>query len=82
MANMPSRLVMTKSGCFLIPVNDEIQASDDDRTSYLILMVKAPTYEAMCSQNTPRKNSLNESNISMKKYHHSPMFGVRSTTSS
>ena len=32
----------------------------------------------MCSQKTPRKNSLNASNISMKKYHHSPEFGVKS----
>ena len=35
-------------------------------------------YDAACSQKTPRKNSRKESNISMKKYHHSPTFGVRS----
>lgn len=35
-------------------------------------------YEAACSQKTPRKNSRKESNISMKKYHHSPTLGVRS----
>jgi hypothetical protein len=35
-------------------------------------------YEAACSQKTPRKNSRNESNISMKKYHQRPTFGVRS----
>lgn len=37
-----------------------------------------PTYPARCNQKTPRKNSLNESNISMKKYHHKPTFGVKS----
>ena len=35
-------------------------------------------YEAACSQKTPRKNSRKESNISIKKYHHRPTFGVRS----
>lgn len=35
-------------------------------------------YEAACNQKTPRKNSLKESNISMKKYHHRPTLGVRS----
>jgi hypothetical protein len=35
-------------------------------------------YDAACSQKTPRKNSRKESNISMKKYHQSPTFGVRS----
>lgn len=37
-----------------------------------------PTYPPKCSQNTPRKNSRNESNISMKKYHQSPTLGVKS----
>lgn len=37
-----------------------------------------PTYDAICSQNTPRKNSRKESNISMKKYHHRPTLGVKS----
>jgi hypothetical protein len=32
----------------------------------------------MWSQNTPRKNSRNASNISMKKYHQRPGFGVKS----
>jgi hypothetical protein len=41
-------------------------------------MVRPGIYDAACSQNTPRKNSRNESNISMKKYHQSPTFGVRS----
>ena len=41
-------------------------------------MQRAPTYPPKCNQNTPRKNSLNESNISMKKYHQSPTFGVKS----
>jgi hypothetical protein len=35
-------------------------------------------YDAACSQKTPRKNSRKESNISMKKYHQRPTFGVRS----
>jgi len=35
-------------------------------------------YESICSQNTPRKNERKASNISMKKYHHNPGFGVRS----
>jgi len=41
-------------------------------------MVRPGIYDAACSQNTPRKNSRKESNISMKKYHQSPTFGVRS----
>jgi hypothetical protein len=41
-------------------------------------MVSPGIYDAACSQKTPRKNSRNESNISMKKYHQSPTFGVRS----
>lgn len=45
---------------------------------FLSLKLSPPTYEARCSQKTPRKNSLKESNISMKKYHQSPTFGVRS----
>jgi hypothetical protein len=32
----------------------------------------------MCSQKTPRKKERKASNISVKKYHHSPGFGVRS----
>ena len=40
--------------------------------------LKAPTYDDKCSQKTAKKNDRNESNISMKKYHHSPTFGVRS----
>ena len=44
--------------------------------------VSPGVYEATCSQNTPRKKSRNESNISMKKYHHSPTLGVRSGSSS
>ena len=42
------------------------------------LTLKPPTYPARCSQKTPRKNSRNESNISIKKYHQSPTLGVRS----
>jgi hypothetical protein len=45
---------------------------------YGVKMAKTGIYEAACSQNTPKKNSRNESNISMKKYHHRPTFGVRS----
>jgi hypothetical protein len=45
-------------------------------------MHSPPTYDAICNQNTPKKNSRNESNISMKKYHHNPTFGVRSGSSS
>lgn len=45
-------------------------------------MVRIGEYEAMWSQKTPRKNDLKESNISMKKYHHNPTFGVRSGSSS
>lgn len=41
-------------------------------------MLNPGPYEIMCSQNTPRKNSRNESNISMKKYHQRPTLGVRS----
>jgi len=41
-------------------------------------MVKPPTYEDKWSQNTPRKKFRNESNISIKKYHQRPTFGVRS----
>jgi len=41
-------------------------------------MVRPGMYEAACSQKTPRKNSRNESNISMKKYHQRPTLGVRS----
>lgn len=41
-------------------------------------MVRPTTYDDRCSQKTPRKKDLNESNISMKKYHHSPTFGVKS----
>lgn len=48
----------------------------------LIRNVKPPTYPTRCNQKTPKKNSLNESKISMKKYHHSPEFGVRSGTKS
>lgn len=39
---------------------------------------RPPTYPPKCSQNTPKKNSRNESNISIKKYHQSPTFGVKS----
>jgi hypothetical protein len=39
---------------------------------------RPPTYEDKCSQKTARKKARKESNISMKKYHHSPAFGVRS----
>lgn len=42
--------------------------------------LKAPTYEDKCSQKTAKKNDRKESNISMKKYHHSPTFGVRSVS--
>lgn len=35
-------------------------------------------YDSICSQKTPKKNSRNASNISMKKYHHNPEFGVKS----
>lgn len=41
-------------------------------------IVRPGMYEAACNQKTPRKNSRNESNISMKKYHQRPTFGVRS----
>jgi hypothetical protein len=41
-------------------------------------MVRPGMYDAACSQKTPRKNSRNESNISMKKYHQRPTFGVKS----
>ena len=41
-------------------------------------MVRPGMYDAACSQKTPRKNSRNESNISIKKYHHKPTLGVRS----
>lgn len=41
-------------------------------------MLKPTTYEDICNQKTARKNCLKESNISMKKYHQRPMFGVRS----
>jgi hypothetical protein len=41
-------------------------------------MVRPGIYEAACSQKTPKKNSRNESNISMKKYHQRPTLGVRS----
>src|ERR1700761_2122391 len=41
-------------------------------------MHRPPTYDERCSQKTPRKKDRNESNISMKKYHHSPTLGVRS----
>lgn len=41
-------------------------------------MVSPGVYDATCSQKTPRKKSRNESNISVKKYHHSPTLGVRS----
>jgi hypothetical protein len=45
-------------------------------------MHRAAQYDPMCSQKTPKKNSLNESNISMKKYHQSPTLGVRSGSNS
>lgn len=45
-------------------------------------MVRPGTYDATCSQNTPRKKSRKESNISVKKYHHNPTLGVRSGRSS
>jgi hypothetical protein len=51
------------------------------RGCLLSLNVRPPTYDAIWSQNTPKKNSLNESNISMKKYHHKPTLGVRSGNS-
>lgn len=41
-------------------------------------MDKPPTYAVRCSQKTARKKARNESNISMKKYHHRPTLGVRS----
>jgi hypothetical protein len=41
-------------------------------------MVRPGMYDAACSQKTPRKNSRNESNISIKKYHQRPTLGVRS----
>src|SRR3569833_55733 len=41
-------------------------------------MLSPPTYDDRCSQKTARKKDRNESNISVKKYHHSPMLGVRS----
>ena len=50
-------------------------------SAHRTLMVKPPTYDAICNQKTPRKNSRNESNISMKKYHQSPTFGVKSGSS-
>lgn len=45
-------------------------------------IVKPPTYDERWSQKTPRKNALKESNISIKKYHHKPTFGVRSGSNS
>jgi hypothetical protein len=51
------------------------------RGCLLIRNVNPPTYPTRCSQNTPRKNSLKGSNISIKKYHQSPALGVRSGTS-
>lgn len=45
-----------------------------------IRTLKAPTYDDRCSQKTAKKKERNESNISMKKYHHSPTFGVRSVS--
>ena len=44
-------------------------------------MQRPPTYPPRCSQKIPRKNSLKESNISMKKYHHRPILGVKSGSS-
>lgn len=41
-------------------------------------MERPPTYITRCSQKTARKKARKESNISMKKYHHSPTVGVRS----
>lgn len=35
-------------------------------------------YNNKCTENTTRKNGLKWSNISVKKYHHSPGFGVKS----
>ena len=43
-------------------------------------IVKAPTKLANSSQNTPIKKFRKESNISIKKYHQRPTFGVRSVT--
>lgn len=43
-------------------------------------MLRAPTYDERCSQKTARKKERKESNISMKKYHQSPTFGVRSVS--
>lgn len=40
--------------------------------------LRAPTYDDKCSQKTAKKKERNESNISMKKYHHNPTLGVRS----
>lgn len=39
---------------------------------------RPPTYITRCSQKTARKKARNESNISIKKYHHSPTLGVKS----
>ena len=72
---------MAKSGCLLFEVSSVVK-STLMKTTHHKRTVKPPMYEAMCSQNTPRKNSRNESNISMKKYHHKPMLGVRSVSSS
>lgn len=52
------------------------------RGCVLSRMVRPPTYPAKCNQKTPRKNGRNESKISMKKYHHKPILGVRSGTRS
>ncbi len=41
-------------------------------------MVRPATYAERWIQKTPRKKFLNESNISMKKYHHKPTLGVKS----
>lgn len=48
---------------------------------FLTRMVSPPTYPPKCSQNTPKKNSRKESNISIKKYHQSPTLGVKSGSS-
>jgi len=45
-------------------------------------MASGKEYEVICNQKTPRKNDLKESNISMKKYHHNPIFGVKSGSKS
>lgn len=42
--------------------------------------VNAPTYPIRCIQKTPMKKLLKASKISMKKYHHNPIFGVKSVT--